>query len=342
MTDINGTSHSAYSVFMGVIVVLFLVIFGVLSNSLAIHFFLNKMASRVFSRIFSAIALTDVLTGLLTLFVGICYLADRQALFFDWPVFREVWGSLWNFTCRNSVYLVALLSITRAIRIFLPFSIVSLNTVCLAITVYALVLVGTTPAFYDIPHYYKWEWCALALNKSQFVTVHDLRYYMIVMSIPTTLFIPLPLTLISAGLTFTKIRRHVSLLRKNSCSGGNVNECPMNVVHQSGITVVLFVAVYVILNVPYCIIYAYVQAVSDIKSIPPPRVIPNPIFKTYVTGITHVLTISLNAALNPVLYYWRMLEFREYVNKVVFRRIKRTLGLENTSPVNIVMNNMSS
>ena len=319
-------------------------LFGIIPNIFALNFFWKSIRHNIFAPIFCAVTLTDLLTSCLVLFVGLCYVQDRRPGPFADPMFREVYGSLWNFSSRYSVYLVAVLSITRTVRIIFPFTVIKTWVVRASLFLYAAWLVGTTPGFYGIKHYYKEEWCALGLNKSQFVksSSHDFKYYTIVLSIPIFLLIPLPLTFISALASFIKIimhsyehrkrmetRRHgarVSLstaLPKPGVVGSKEKVKGRSLTRdgtfQSGMTIVLITVIYLILNIPYSIIYIYVQTKSRQLSIPVFKVMKSPYLKTYMVGMTHVLSIALNAALNPLLYYLRMNDFREQVNNVMVR-----------------------
>ena len=343
MTDSETSAHRTYTVFMGIMVTVFLVVFGLLSNSLSLQFFVHKMRNRVFSRIFSAIALTDLLTAFLTAFVALCYLTNRNPVLFKYYFFRELWGSLWNFTSRYSVYLVALLSISRTLCIISPLSAVKGNVVCGFVAVYAVYLVLTTPAFYSINHYYLTNWCALALNKSQFLHVHDGKYFMIVLSVPALLILPLPLTIISAALSLFIIGRYARRVKANSFNRMQFPELSFMKIRHSAMTVILFVVVYIGLNVPYSVIYVYVQTVSYLKSIPPNLVITGGQDAViFVFSNTHVLSISLNAAINPVLYYCRIREFKRYVDLVFFSKVRNLLQTlqrtDTTPPITAAMN----
>ena len=315
-----------FSITLGGLSLLFLVLFGIISNSLAIHYFSKQIRSHVLSRIFCTISLTDLLTSALTLFVALCYCEGRGPSLFDNSTFREVWGSLWNLSSRYSVYLVAVISITRTVRIAFPFTPLKTQLLNVGLAWYAVFLIATTPAFYNVTHYYKSVWCAVALNKSQFVEAHDAKYYMIVMSIPSCTLFLLPLVMTSAGVCIYKIHKHIDRVAKRRQKRNSIISVrtPPNTdgAVRSAITIVIFTLIYLTLNIPYCAIYLYVQIQSARLSLPPPLVIPDTHVKRYLTGFTHVLSISINAALNPVLYYWRMSDFRDYVNNLIGRNAR--------------------
>ena len=331
--SVENGPDSYISTILGVFAFLFLVLFGVTSNSLAIYYFSRRLHTHILSRVFCAISATDLLTSVLTLFVSLCYCEGRSPSLFSNSAFREFWGILWNFTSRYSVYLVAFISIARTVKIFFPLYSLKSYLLNLGLAWYAIFLIATTPTFYNINHYYKSEWCAVALNKSKFVNAHNTEYYLIVMSIPAGNLLPLPLVIISAAACLIKIRNHLRHISNTLQDGprspaANLHVSRTDGAVKSAVTIVLFALIYVILNTPYCVIYLHVQIQSALLSLPPHLVIPpGTHLKRYLTGVTHVLSISLNAALNPVLYYWRMRDFRVYVNGMMGRnvRLARTL-----------------
>lgn len=302
---------------MGTLVILLVLIIGIGANVTALHFFWKSVRVNVFSDIFSAVCLTDILTSILSIFVGLCYLLKRAPGPFGNPIIREIWGSLWNFTSRYSVFLVSLLSITRAVRIAFPFKQIQGKVVYAALVTYGVWLAVTTPALYGIPHYYKLEWCALALNKSEFVNAATgFRYYGVVLAIPATLLMPFPITLASCTVSVYKI---CSRIWPRGSTTTRLSRTTMDSSLYSGVTILIFAAIYLILNIPYGAVYVYVVIMSEKLGLPPPKVITNYQIKSYLFGMTHILSISLNAILNPVLYYCRMHDFKEHVTNTLSR-----------------------
>lgn len=210
---------------------------------------------------------------------------------------------------------------TRTVRIAFPFAILRVKMVRTAMLLYALMLIILTPAFYGINHYYRFEWCALALNKSRFRGGHhgDVTYFTSVMSIPTSLLIPIPISIISAVCCSVKI-----LSRK-----GQSRNTRRQSIH-SAITVIILTLTYLVFNLPYAAIYLYFQ-LKMTSGIPANDVFKNQFHVAYTIGFTHILSISLNASLNPVIYYYRIAEFKESVRSGLARAarvIRRRYGRE--------------
>lgn len=319
-------------------VVLLSSLFGMLCNGTALHYFYKHGKTNVFSKIFFVGCSTDMLTSFLTVFVAVSYLLLRQPGAFSDTTFNEIWGSLWNFVSRYSVYVVAVMSITRTARILFPFRAIRSNVVLASLAIFAMWLLSTTPFFYGINHYYKKEWCALALNKSEFVEKdsHDIKYYLIVLSIPVLLLVNIPLVFISASLSFYKIYKSMMVRKikmgiqlRTTTEGRRQTQRKLDKKDssvQSGITILCVVLIYLLFNIPYAVVYLHVQTVSSKRSISPANVFNSKMIKKYVIGMTHVLSISLNAVLNPVVLFLRMNNFKDHVNSLIiwglFRRGK--------------------
>eukprot|EP00116_Pleurobrachia_bachei_P005731 sb/3465993/ len=188
---------------------------------------------------------------------------------------------------------------------------------------YALWLLVTTPALWGIPHYYKREWCALALDKSEFVKTEmtgwsAVKFYAIVLAIPIFLILPIPITAFSTTISLFK-------LWQNRQGRVSVNQFgmpvpPRRMISQSarsGVTIMIFAVIYMTLNLPYGIFYLYVQYEAAKRGVGAAKVITNPIIKCYVCGVTHILSITLNAFLNPIVYYTRLENFSAFVKNSV-------------------------
>ena len=88
---------------------------------------------------------------------------------------------------------------------------------------------------------------------------------------------------------------------------------------HSAITIVFFTAIYLLLNLPYGVMYVYVQVSSYRLGIPVYAVVKNSYIKSYAINIINILSLSINALLNPLLYYMRTKEFKEYVDAMLGR-----------------------
>ena len=82
---------------------------------------------------------TDLLISLLAVPVAISYLSRRAPLLFQYTPFCQAWGVLWNAAARMSVFMVAVLSITRTINLRYPFRCIKIRVIMLLMSGYAVV-----------------------------------------------------------------------------------------------------------------------------------------------------------------------------------------------------------
>ena len=112
---------------VGTFLMVFTVIFGSFFNCVSLKYFVKTIQANIFAEIFMAVCVTDLVTCVATVFVSLCYVMKRAPLMFENQIFLEVWGSIWLFTTRYSVFLVVLLSVTRTIRIACPFTVIRIR-----------------------------------------------------------------------------------------------------------------------------------------------------------------------------------------------------------------------
>ena len=143
------------------------------------------------------------------------------------------------------------------------------------------------------------------------------------LSIPFLSLITVPIATVSCAICSSKIyslARRAQLRNKRQSSAKGPAKQQPDYRHHAATTGILFTIIYLIFNIPYSVIYFYVQIVSTSKGIPAKFVIPSVNFKCYVAGFTHVVFISLNATINPLLYFYRIKEFRDYIVENISRR----------------------
>ena len=98
----------------------------------------------------------DITTSLLCLPLTLSYSQSRAPILFSYPVLCNVWGVGWALTSRLSIFLVAVLSMTRCLKITRPFLHVracAVNT-CTAAYVLACLGIGLIPFMYGSHYVY--------------------------------------------------------------------------------------------------------------------------------------------------------------------------------------------
>eukprot|EP00116_Pleurobrachia_bachei_P005006 sb/3465268/ len=144
-------------IFFGVVSILCFAI-GVPANTVSLAFFLHKPDSDVevvgskkktdYAALFYIlITIVDIITSLLMLPMGVSYLSHRQPWILAHPFICNLWGVLWGFVARFSIFLVACLSITRTLNLLKPFYRIRPVHVAVPVVLYALAmsLISITP-----------------------------------------------------------------------------------------------------------------------------------------------------------------------------------------------------
>ena len=135
---------------------LFSFLFGSPLNLLSLYYFCRK-PKHLSTLVYIPITLVDVVICLLAGPVAYSYLAEREPGLFSVFVFCQLWGNLWNAMARMSVFLVAVLSISRTLSMRYPFRRISKRKIVACIIVYSVIQVvqSTIPYWFGaVYHYY--------------------------------------------------------------------------------------------------------------------------------------------------------------------------------------------
>lgn len=298
-------------------------IFGTIGNGMALIYFLTK-SKDVPTLIYNTIVIVDVIISVLVLPIGVSFFDNRNAVFFANSLFCDIWAFMWTTLSRMSVFLVALLSVTRAYSLMFPFKTIKKRTVGIIIgSVGILHALGTSiPFWFNDGHYYTpYVGCCITFGGNKmpkFATDATKVFDWIGM------FIPIPIIITSFVLTL------LQLVKKSSAGGGQGDDCKKNVTT----TIALFTTIFLSLNIPavtHILIYNFLQDLVKFDN------------RLYLATITFVLVIPINSALNPVIYFWRMDRMREHSIKMIKKSLRRSnRGRGPTSPetsmVNMTMN----
>ena len=292
---------------------------GTTGNSFALHFFLNKkkdLATIIYIFITSA----DLLVSVLMLPVSLPFLGYHRYMYLleKVPWFCNLWGLLWYCCVIQTVFLVAVVSITRCICITFPLARLFLNKkLVIGIVVgYLLVIMcqATIPFWVGHRYYYYAEHGICTWENDYILSPHPTAYkaYSIIIAFEMNILI-LPITL-SSVMTVCVLNQPRSQMSQTNRS--------------VTVTIVCFTLLYVIFNLPICL----VQFVTFLKTTAGLTHINLKWLSPYGHAAITVLSVGVNSALNPCVYVWRTRAFRQHVidtircrRDVYFRR-----SLENS------------
>ena len=308
---------------------LFLLCFlcGTVGNCLSLLYFTTRGRGSC-AHIYRFITSNDIVTSLLMLPMFVSYFSSRHPVFFSSSVLCDIWGVMWNITARYSVFLVAVLSISRTLSLFLPFMRLKTRTVVVVMCCYLslLVLQGTVPYWKGKRYQYYPEYvqCFSLLGELfAYKSAGFIIFYVIFIQIEYTA--PLLPILVSCGMSIQVIKSmHVQTHEKSLAARRK----------EATWTIILFTLLYAVFNVPAAL-YEMLGAV-DLYTGNRFDFFSWDLGHRYFRNMITVLSIGLNAAANPVLYFWRMrgmrTSTRSRFSTVVLKLSRRSEGQMQVGP----------
>ena len=336
---------------------------GLLFNvTSCIYFFKNSGKNKnacYFQRIYQVISLLDFLVCLtLFPFIDAAFSKDRQGALLTTTSVCEVWTMLWKVLPEMTTFMVAFVSVSRLLLLISPQKIFQpilgwlvpvVYCICSASFKCILRVLGITKAHYltiimfcdyindfgenaapdYIPTSQEWGWdiCLKALTCIQIgMTV-------------------IPITL-SCGLSV------IYLYKSNQIVNSSTSRKKGSPSRQNAatVTVIIFTFVYIIFNIPVLGFYIYLTKwTSNVERgnmtlrdiLISQQVYFNTTFlRLYIVPLFGVCFNSLNSVVNPVVYYIRMMPFKNFVDEKIFCKEKRKSSvISNTN--NITMTDES-
>eukprot|EP00116_Pleurobrachia_bachei_P005310 sb/3465572/ len=279
---------------------------GTIGNAVAFQFFLSRKKD-IANVIYIFIALFDLIISILILPASAIFTNNsRGGSLLDNPTFCNIWGLLWYTSTLMSVFMVAVLSITRSICITFPFAKMYLKKWVLVWVVLfywvAVTVQGCIPFYMEnlegndeysyIPTY---GFCTFFTNTflngtkgSIYRNIFNFEQYSLIIPI-------LGSSLVTLVILHLPSRR----LSRDS----------MTVT----VTILIFTALYIILNIPPCLNQALISMYNDgwitLSRSTMLFIRDNPYYMTSVA----IFTVVLNSSLNPLVYLWRTTAFRRHV-----------------------------
>ena len=213
-------------------------IVGTAGNAVALVYFLHKKKD-IATIIYTSVVIVDMLVSLITFPVAVSFYGGRNSIFFSNVIFCNIWGLAWVALSRMSVFLVALLSLTRAYSLTFPFHVVRRRVILVVILSATLIhiLGSTIPLWFKDQHKY---------NRAMASCIEFTSYFMPNAAFDATLamdwvgiLIPMPV------ITFSFIITVIQLAKKSMAGGGSGDDCKQNITF----TIALFTG-----NLYYCMI----------------------------------------------------------------------------------------
>ena len=287
---------------------------GLVGNILSFTHFLKRRRDLP-NTLYKVISATDIMTSVASLAVGVSFLSSRQpGLIFGNEVLCYIWTYVWHITSRLSIFLVVVLSGSRTYYLMKPFHKQRVLPYLLIILAYCLLQVGQTIGFQvqqktEVTFERPMARCVLLFPN--LTTKHMILYSDIVRIF--TFVVPMFIVIFSGLLSIKITLRRVD---KNVMKLGSGRKELQRSRNRATVTILLFTGVYTIFNVPLVVseilhtIDYHTDYSFDFHSFD-----YNGKYMLYFDNFVSMLSVSLNAAINPLLYLWRMPGCQRYIKR---------------------------
>ena len=289
-------------------------LFGTILNSFALAYFSKTKTKTLAEKLYTMISGVDLCTSIAQTPVILTLLNLRLPFAFSSRVFCGVWIFVFEYLQRVSIYLIVLLSVTRTIAIVLPFTIIREAAVLFTLIPYSVILLSDIVIgliFFEQAFYYGQDYTypikGYNQNKSLAPTQDQLNY-MDVQNWAHNMEVVLPSIVIFVSFVVAIVKMR-NVPRYTSSD---------KTILRASITVTLATALFLICNLPFflslsMVMYDDYQWKHQKNT---SGVFENAHIGPHIWPVTKVIFPALNAALNPVLYYFRIKRFRTWVHRL--------------------------
>ena len=312
MTDVDSQCENPYSegspdtkqllefqfrIYDGLLAVGLFVCFliGLPGNILSLKYFLNTKKRNLSTLLYIAACSIDLGTSIIHLPIAVNLLNERKPGILKNSFLCQLWYFLFLLLQTMSMFVVMLLSVSRAIAILFPFFRVSKCLVLLSILIYFVFHVIMNSIYFanqDTVYVTASGLCHLCDDSS--MTAAYVFIY------TACLFVPPVVVFIAVLASISKLRTE------------DTTETSQRRNHQASVTIAYFSSLFLLCNsLTYTNMLLY--KISVVKDEYPGRFYNNNFMFFYSWLLAELVTTVLNASLNPLLYLWRIQEMRTWM-----------------------------
>ena len=309
------------------------ILLGIPSNMVSVFYFFNQIVNQnttkeFFKWIYANIAAVDLSMCLFSFpVVLIFYNNQRDSVLFHDSIFCKIWGFLWEFLPYYSVFLVLVLSISRMLILVRPMTVLSKKYLFLTLALYNILLGVAKIAFYSagitqMDFTKRDGLCILSFVKENTNLYPIYTFFnIILLALPI---IPICISCVTSISKMYKTDKAIKSAGKESNNKKNYLTTQRGRLKKSKsrnrratITVIIMTLTYIMCNIPVFmnyVLYGVWSAMTWTKY--PPSIetfYSNQLLYYYSWNLCLVLFVVINSALNPVIYFFRMAEFRQFV-----------------------------
>ena len=295
---LQTTEFKAYDNVIAVVLFLCFLI-GLPGNCLALKYFIQNKKRNLSNCLYIIACCIDVCSSIIALPAAAGLWNGRNPGILGTPIICTTWYYSLMMLQLTSIFVVMLLSVSRAIVIVFPFFKVNKRAVLSSIVGYVVYQSAWNvsryfdsggASFYYIPAAY-----CLSLSKGALDTAFNIDFTICLAAPPFIVFSALLVVIF-------KFR-----------GDNGISETSQRNNRQSSLTITFFAALFLFCNHPSFLnqtMYIYTNVQNHIY---PGPIYSNNFMYFYSWIISTCFCTVLNAALNPVLYFWRMKNFRSWI-----------------------------
>ncbi|XP_063679990.1 tachykinin-like peptides receptor 86C [Bolinopsis microptera] len=295
-------------VFLGIVCVVFISV-GIPGNLILFRHFL-KQKKDLRTILYLLISFNDLLTTTTAFPSAVSFIDHREAHLFGITMFCQSWGLVWTIIPFISVFLVSVLSITRTIVLINPLVVINRKFVLGMIGVYYFYIVlrvlvpllaGEIHFIYSRADLYCWD--GGTESESNWYFYYDIATGVLQLAAPI-----IPIFISCLVSTITLLRSNSRVLGETfGFSKSSLKKRPTSPKLYATVTIILVTTMYIIFNIP--IFAAWCKYLADGLTVD-----ETDLFAFwYLWSSTYILCTAGNAAVNPLLLYWRNRKFRDFV-----------------------------
>ena len=318
---------------------------GTSLNLICLSFFLRKRGSAI-NLLFIFVSATDLSLSFIMIFSAVSAFTEGRPLAFGNKLFCNMWGLVWHTGCGFSIYLMAVLALTRWFGLARPFTRFKKRYVAASILTYLFIQVfkSTMNYWYMRESYvYNAEFlgCSVSNINVEHITTLDKVLYTL-LYVFEVLLPGIPAFVFSIA-TFLDLLGKDKLLQKSSCrrsersseSDGNTPVAgDWRKKRHATVTILILLSTYLLLNVWFWLLtlgdafFIFSDKSLDYTTMWNGDV--NSYYMTYYAIYIH--TVVLNSSANAIIYVLRLKGIRAYI-VYLFRSTKNT----EVCPSNVIM-----
>ena len=286
---------------------------GTPSNLTALIYFSKKRARDTPTLLYVVITLTDTVTCVLVTPVAVTMFSGRNPGVFGSFTLCNVWGLLWEIQPYYSVFLVFMLTVLRTVSLVKPLFVIKTRRVFAVLIGYYLFLVVRFIV-------------GLAANQGRYryeakdgypynhFTNPWFAQWDIVAGV-TLLAFPIIPVAVSCVMSVYIVRSSTSACQEEVTSRRGRKR---NSKHRATTTILLLTTIYIVFNIPVFINYIRLLIIvfgsSHQDFLNPDG--NNKFVHAYSWLFTYIMSVALNALVNPIVYFFRMVRFRKAIKDI--------------------------